>query len=263
MTVRILAAVALAATLVINFLANALPIAGRTTGEVSDSFPVLFVPAGYVFAIWGLIYLGLIAFVAYQFHPAIVAKPRHLASQTTSGATYDYPRLNLWLILSCLFNSLWIFAWHYGYYGVTLLLMLGLLVSLIAIYQELGASRARGLTSWMVQAPFSLYLGWIIVATVANATAVLYDAGWNGWGLPDAFWAVGMIAVATGLGLRILWARADTILNLVLVWALVGIAVKQSATPAVAYAALAGAVLVAVAIFLRGGRGGARAVVNP
>ena len=76
MTVRILAAVALAATLVVNFLANALPIAGRTTGEISNGFPVLFVPAGYVFAIWGLIYLGLIAFVVYQFLPAIAAKPR-------------------------------------------------------------------------------------------------------------------------------------------------------------------------------------------
>lgn len=254
MTGRVLAAVALAATVVVNFLANALPIAGRTTGEVSDSFLVLFVPAGYVFTIWGLIYLGLIAFVVYQFLPT---------SRAASGAAYDYPRINLWFILSGLFNSVWIFAWHYGYYGVTLLLMLGLLVCLIAIYQELRASRARGLSFWMVQAPFSLYLGWIIVATVANATAVLYDAGWNGWGLPDAFWAVGMIAVATGLGLRILWARGDVILNLVLVWAFVGIAVKQSATPAVADAALAGAVLITVALFLRGGRGGARAVPNP
>ena len=253
MTVRILAAVALAATLVVNFLANALPIAGRTTGEVSDSFPVLFVPAGYVFAIGGLIYLGLIAFVVYQFLPAIAAKQRHPASPPTSGATYDYPRLNLWFILSCFFNSLWIFAWHYGYYGVTLLLMLGLLVSLIALYQELEASRARGLAFWMVQAPFSLYLGWIIVATVANATAVLYEAGWTGWGLPDAFWATVMIAVATGLGLRILWARGDIILNLVLVWALVGIAAKQLDTPVVMYAAVAAAVLIALAIFLRGG----------
>ncbi|MER3479034.1 MAG: tryptophan-rich sensory protein [Meiothermus sp.] len=242
MTTRLLAAVALAATLVVNFMANALPIAGRTTGEVSDSFPVLFVPAGYVFTIWGLIYLGLMAFVVFQFR--------------STSVLVAYPRINRWFILSCVFNSLWILAWHYGHYGVTLLLMLGLLVSLIAIYQGLGA---RGLPFWTVRAPFSLYLGWIIVATVANATAVLYGTGWNGWGLPAAFWAVLMITVATGLGLGILWARGDLILNLVLVWALVGIALKQWGTPAVAYAAIAGAVVIVVALLLRRGQGGARA----
>lgn len=227
---------ALLVTLVMNALASLLPLAGRTTAEVSDLFPVLFVPAGYVFAIWGLIYLGLAAFAVYQALPAQREHPR-------------LRRIGYLFAASCLLNSLWLVAWHTLQITLSLLMMVGLLLTLIAIYQRLrprdGAPRLERV---LVDAPFSLYLGWITVATVANASIALYHAGWGGWGLPDAFWGVLTVAAALAVALRMV--GRDTIFVLVVVWALVGIFVKQQDTAVMAFTALLAAVAL-VALWVR------------
>jgi benzodiazapine receptor len=221
-------------TFAVNGLANALPINGVTTGEVSDSFPVYFVPAGYVFAIWGLIYLGLLAFVIYQLLPRQRENRR-------------LERIGGWFALGCLANAAWIFFWHYGIFPVTLILMLILLVSLLVIYLRLniGREQVSRAEKWLVDVPFSIYLGWITVATVANVTDVLYDLGWNGAPLSPPIWAVIMLAVATVLAVAMSLTRRDIAYVLVIVWAFVGIAVKQAATPLVAWSAW---VLAAVAL---------------
>jgi translocator protein len=241
---QVLTVLAVLVTLTVNVLANALPINGQTTAAVSDSFPVLFVPAGYVFSIWGLIYLGLIAFTVYQALP----------SQRTNEALRGIG----WLfILSCVANSVWIFLWHYELFPLTVLVMLALLVLLIAIYLRLDIGRAQvsTLERWMVHVPFSIYLGWITVATIANITDLLYYLRWDGWGIAPDVWAITMLAAATAIAALMALTRADVAFLLVLVWAFTGIAVKQSATPSVAIAAgiAAGVVaLLAVAsIFLR------------
>ena len=133
---------------IVTGLANALPLNGISTGEISDSFPVLFTPAGYVFSIWGLIYLLLLGFVIYQALPS----------------QRDNPRLALvgyWFVLSNLLNAAWIFLWHYGYFQLTLFVMLGLLVSLIVIYHRLqiGLTKVRFPQNLFVNLPFSVYLG--------------------------------------------------------------------------------------------------------
>ena len=159
---------ALVITLVINALATALPLGGRTTAEISDSFNILFVPAGYVFSIWGLIYLALIGFAVFQ---ALPAQQNNRAVRATGW----------WFLLTCIVNSLWILFWQYGYYPLTLVMMLTLLVSLIVIYRRLMAlGKADAAPRWLVRFPFSLYLGWITVATVANASAVFTNLGWDG-----------------------------------------------------------------------------------
>ena len=127
-TRQILNLIALLGTVIVNGLANALPFNGITTGEISDSFPVLFTPAGYVFSIWGVIYLLLFGFAVYQALPSQRDNPR-------------LERIGYWFVLSSLFNAVWIFLWHYGYFLLTLLAMLGLLVSLIVIYQRLQIAR--------------------------------------------------------------------------------------------------------------------------
>ncbi len=202
--------------IVVNGLANALPINGQQTGEISDRFPVFFVPAGYVFSIWGLIYLGLLAFAAYQALPGQRDNER-------------LRRVGAWFVVSCAANVAWIFLWHYNLFSLSLAVMLVLLISLVAIYLRLEIGRAVVATAerWAVHAPFSVYLGWITVATVANATDVLYDVGWGGWGIAPEAWAVVMMAIATGIGLGVLATRRDIAYALVLVWAFVGIAVKQ------------------------------------
>ena len=224
-------------TFVVNGLANALPINGVTTGEVSDSFPVYFVPAGYVFAIWGLIYLGLLAFVIYQLLPRQRENRR-------------LERIGGWFALGCLANAAWIFFWHYGIFPVTLILMLILLVSLLVIYLRLniGREQVSRAEKWLVDVPFSIYLGWITVATVANVTDVLYDLGWNGAPLSPQVWAVIMLAVATVLAVAMSLTRRDIAYVLVIVWAFVGIAVKQAATPLVAGSAWVLAVVALLAL---------------
>lgn len=232
--------VALLVTIGINGLANALPLNGQTTGAISDRFPVYFVPAGYVFAIWGLIYLGLLGFAVYQALPAQRANPR-------------LRRIGSLFVLSCIANSVWIFLWHYNQFPLTLVAILALLLTLLAIYLRLDIGRASVAPAerWLVHIPFSIYLGWATVATIANATVALYDQGWGGLGISGPVWAALLIAVAGLIGAALRILRRDTAYALVIVWALVGILVKQSATPIVAVAAGAAALVVA-ALLLAG-----------
>ena len=155
-------------TIIINILADVLPINGLNTGKISDSFHVYFVPAGYVFAIWGIIYIGLIAYAIYQALPVQRENPR---LQSTGW----------WVVLGGLANSIWIFLWHYEQFVGTLGAMLILLATLIAVYLHLGIGQTKVTTgeTWAVRIPFSIYLGWITVATVANVTDVL-DGGYPG-----------------------------------------------------------------------------------
>ena len=206
---------ALGTVITINALANILPINGVTTGEVSDSFPSLFTPAGYVFSIWGLIYLLLAVFVVYQALPSQKDNPR-------------LERLGYWFAISCAFNVSWLLAWHYGAIGLSQLLMFGILGSLIACYLKLGIGKSEvsRTETLAVRLPFSVYLGWITVATVANTSVTLLNYGvTGGWLAP--FWTVVAIAAAVGVGTLMLRKRGDTAFNLVLVWAFAGIAVKQ------------------------------------
>ncbi len=231
---QIAVVLALVGTVALNALANIVPFNGQTTGEISDRYPVLFTPAGYVFSIWGLIYLLLGAYVIFQALPA----------------QRDNPRLQAvgWMfVLSSLANSAWIVAWHENLLGFALLEILILLATLIIIYRRLGFGKTSVSTAerWLVQLPFSVYLGWVTVATIANATILLYDLGWNGFGISAEIWTVIVFAVVVLLAARVMLTRRDTAFLLVFVWALVGIAQKQAGAPLVSNAALAAAALTA------------------
>lgn len=212
-------------TIIVNALANILPLNGITTGEISDKFSVYFVPAGYVFSIWGLIYLGLIAFAIYQVLPAQRDNP-HLRR-----ASWPF-------LVSCLANISWLFLWHYQQFVWTILAMGVLLITLIVIYLLLAGEEAPPAERWLVRLPFSIYLGWVSVATIANASDVLYFIGWKGWGIAPAVWAAIMLVIAACLAWAMALARGDWAYGLVIIWAFVGIAVKQAGTPLVANTAL-------------------------
>ena len=226
-------------TITVNVLANALPLNGQGTGEISDRFDIYFVPAGYVFSIWGLIYLGLIAFMIYQAAPVQI---------DNSLLKKIYPAY--WI--GSLANITWLFLWHYNIFSLTLVAMLTILASLLYIYVQIskeGADLDRN-QKWLVKLPFSIYLGWISVATIANVTQVLFYFGWGGWGVPATVWAVIMLAVATILGLLMLWREYDIAYTLVLVWAFIGIANSQADTALVANTAwLVSSLLVIAMVF--------------
>ena len=236
---QVLNLLTLVATIAANGLANALPLNGQTTGEISDRFQVYFVPAGYVFSIWGLIYLGLTAFAIYQALPAQRDNPR-LRS------------IGYLFALSCLANIAWLFLWHYELFPLTLGAMLALLLLLIAIYLRLGIGRARVplAEKWLVRVPFSIYLGWITVATIANATSLLDYLNWSGWGISPEAWTVIMLLAAVGIASAVSLTRGDVAYMLVIIWALVGIAVKHARAPVVATAAWVATALVALMLIV-------------
>src|ERR1051325_10177788 len=212
--------------LTVNVLASALPLNGQNTGEISDRFQVYFVPAGYVFAIWGVIYLGWIAFTIFQFQPSQRESPR-------------LRRLGYLFAISNMANAAWLFCWHYNRFGLSVLVMLALLGLLITSYLRLDVNRTRVTRTeyWSVDVLFSVYLGWITVATVANVSDWLYLVQWSGFGIPAQVWAVIMLAVASLLGLALTLTRLDSAYVSVLVWAFIGIAVKQTSAPMVVLSA--------------------------
>ena len=204
-------------TIAVNALANIIPFNGQTTGQVSDRFQVYFVPSGYVFAIWGVIYIAWLAFCMYQLLPRQRANPRFAA-------------LGYWFALSGVFNSLWLVAWHYNRFALSLAIIVALLLTLIVCYRRLNVGRVTTTAGerWCVDVPFGLYLGWVSVATIANASDVLWFYGWNGWGIAPQTWTAIMLAVATMLAAAMVWRRRDAVYPLVFVWAFVGIAHRQS-----------------------------------
>ena len=216
---------ALAVTIAVNVLANALPIAGKTTGQVSDKYFSLFTPAGFTFSIWGLIYAALIAFVVYQALPA--------QRQDESLA-----RLGVPFRISCVANALWLVTWHLEWLVPSLMLMLLLLAMLVRIYRTLDSVDAGFARRWLVQAPFSLYLGWISVATIANASAVQTALYWNDLGLDATTWTLAKLALAAAIACVVSLRRRDVVFPLVVAWAAWGIASGQADVPAVAGAAM-------------------------
>lgn len=218
-----------------NILANALPLFGRNTGEISALFPNLFVPAGFTFAIWGIIYLLLMIFSLAQL--------RGFAGRNRGAPSY-LKDLGPWYFISGLANGLWIVVWHALQPLLSLLVMLILLWSLIRCWKVLQDS-SEG--KYSAQLPISVYLGWISVATMANATAVLVHYGWGGWGLAPEFWTMLLIILAILAGTWFLLKWADIPYALVIIWALYGILSRTETTQSgIYYLILGGMVLLGV-----------------
>jgi hypothetical protein len=227
------------ATIVINVLANTLPINGLNTGQISDRFQVYFTPAGYVFSIWGLIYLGLLALTIFQALPSQRENPR------LRGAGW-------WIALGGLANIAWILLWHYEQFPLTLIAMLTLLATLIMTYLNLGIGRSKAsmAETWSVRLPISIYLGWITVATVANATALLDYLKWDGFGIAEEVWMGIVLAAVLLIAALVIFTRRDVAYAFVILWALAGISAKHAAVPAVAIPTWITFGLVAVTLIL-------------
>jgi benzodiazapine receptor len=230
--------VAFIVTITVNMLAGSTRLLnGVTSGEVSDMYPTLITPAGFTFSIWGIIYVLLLVFIVYQALPKNRDQP-------------FLRQIGLLFALSGACNVSWLFLWHYEMVTYSLVLMFALLATLIAVYLRLGIGRAAVTLKEMVlvHMPFSVYLGWISIATIANVSVALVAAGWDGWGIEPVTWAVVIICVALLLSLIMLAARKDIAFSFVVVWALVGILEKQSENQTIVLASEIGIVLLFVAV---------------
>ncbi|MBN2066384.1 MAG: hypothetical protein JW771_06215 [Candidatus Thermoplasmatota archaeon] len=234
-------------TVIINILANALPLNGKYTGDIAGNIPNLFVPSGLTFAIWGVIYVLLILFALYQARDLFSAKKIEMPF---------LHRISFWFILAGIGNIIWIFLWHYEQVILSILPMLLLFVSLLAMYLrlEIGKIKVMLKEKLAVHTMVSVYLGWITVATIANVTAVLVTLGWDTMILDtQILLTLVILIVATIIGLLVLIQREDIGYTLVIIWALLGIAIKRMQSDSVfdlrtevAYTALAGVIVLTI-----------------
>lgn len=205
-------------TLLVNFLSNALPFNNISTAALSDSFKVFFVPAGYVFAIWGIIYIGLITFSIFQATP-----------KNRENTFFD--KIFPLYFISSIANSVWLVMWHYKQLALSVIVMLVLLISLILLQNHIYKLKDNTRKFyWFVKVPFNIYLGWISVATIVNITVLLYSLNWSGLGIAPQMWSGIMIMIAGILGLCISIYRKDIFFPLVIIWAINGIQAKFPTT---------------------------------
>jgi hypothetical protein len=216
--------IAFITTLVMNSLSNSLPLNGRTPAQLSDLYPNLFVPAGVTFSIWGIIYSWLLVFIIWQVGALFSTK--HM---TKVAPIID--KLSWFFVITCVLNVAWLFAWHWQYLWVSVVVMCSLLYSLISLNIEMGTgfSKINSTEKWLIHAPFGIYLGWISVATIANITAALVGNQWNGFGFSEGYWAITMVLIGFLVAFSMVSFKNNVFYGLAVVWALYGIMIKRDA----------------------------------
>lgn len=228
---------AVAATLIVNTLSNIIPPGGLNVGQIANTQlqNLLVLPANYAFSIWGLIYLGLIAYCVYQWRQRLVPLVR---------------RVDALLIVACLAQVVWIYLFSLQFFGWSIIAMACILGPLMLIYRQIQSDRTFRPSRWSMRIPFSIYLAWIAVATIVNVAAALYAASWDRWGLNPETWAIALILVGTVLAAIALWQYRDVAFGSVFVWAYVAIALRHVETTSVSWTAAiaAGAIVILIAV---------------
>jgi translocator protein len=224
------------ALVIINGLAGATTIiGGRNTAQVSNSFPTLITPAGYVFSIWGLIYILIGVFVVYQ------------ALTSNQGKSFQ-SKIGWLFVLSSLLNCVWLFLWQFEFLILTVPIMFLLLASLILIYVRVGIGKrnAPPIEKLAVYVPFSVYLGWITIASIANVATTFVSFNWGGFGLSDAIWVALIVILVLIITTFVIVTRKDIAYTLVIIWALVGIGFNHSSNQTVFFLTEVSAFIVAL-----------------
>lgn len=204
------------AVILINVLANSLPINGITSGEVSDKFNSFFTPAGYVFSIWGLIYILLLGFSIYQL------LPKYGNRDVLNNINYLY-------VISCVLNGFWIFMWHYEQILISAILIILLLITLIAIYLKINKlNRFNLIEKVFLKSTFSIYLAWISVATIANIFILFHDLNIDRLIFGEFIWTIILLAITTLIAFGINVKFKDYLFPLVIAWAFMGIGIENN-----------------------------------
>lgn len=212
--------VAFIATIVMNYLSNTGLFNGNTNKTISDKYFNYFTPAGYAFSIWGIIYLGLLGFVFYTGRGLFKKDVDHT----------KLLQIGWWFVISCIANSVWLVCWLYDLPGIAALIMMVIFGALAQIIVHIGAGRDTFSTKdyLFIALPFTLYLGWISVAFVANMAAFLTKINWSGWGISAINWTIIMICIAGLINLFMIWKRKLPAYGLVGIWALMAISVSNT-----------------------------------
>jgi hypothetical protein len=234
---QLITALAIVASIVINTISNIFPPGGANIGELSNTLfaDVRVTPANYAFGIWGVIYSGLVALGIYQF-------------QSTERYNHRLQRCGYWLTIACACQCVWIYLFLARQFPLSVVAMLGILLSLIAMYDRLGIGRERVsvMEQWFVRIPISIYLSWIAVATIVNVASTLYSINGNGWILSPSLWTVMIMVVSAGIAVVAYTRRQDTAYLLVTVWTLIAIAMRQIGDPLI----VLGGIILAIGLMM-------------
>ncbi|SHH75972.1 lantibiotic ABC transporter permease [Clostridium grantii] len=217
--IKILVLITFLLMITVNALANIIPINRITTGEVSDYYANLFAPAGITFAIWGLIYLLLAGYTIYQLG--------FLQKDSSKAKEGLFKKIGLYFSISSIANVIWILCWHYRVIPSTMILMIVLLVCLIIIVLEIKKVELSFKDKLFIKLPFSIYFGWITIATIANVTTLLVSIGWDGFGISEEIWTIIIILVGLLIGAITILVNKDIPYGLVIIWAYIGILIKH------------------------------------
>jgi hypothetical protein len=227
---------AILATLTINVLSNFFPLKGANIGEISNTIlqGVQITPANYAFAIWGLIYIGLIAYGIYQLRPTQRRDP-------------TLQRVDILLIVACVAQIIWVYLFTMRFFWLSVVAMLVILLALIGAYLKLGVGKVRVLRDrlWLAHIPLSIYLGWISVATIVNIASALYISNWDGWGISSAIWTAIVLVVATAIA-GVVAIRTDIAFSCVFIWAYIAIAIRHIDNPIIWITAVLGAIVLGI-----------------
>ncbi len=206
-----------AGTLYANYYVNASAVEGESIGEISDRFMTLITPADYAFAIWGLIYLGLIVFIGFQWFQYLTGREDQLA------------QIGIWLAVANIANGLWIWSWMSLMTDTSVIIMFLLLLALLQLVVRLRLEIWDAPVRIIVAVwwPVVLYLGWIILAAVVNVSAWLVSEGWTGGPFSEMTWAILILLVAMGIYLMMIYMRNLREAALVGVWGIAAVAVRH------------------------------------
>lgn len=225
----------------VNYISQSVSFNNTTIGEISARYENLFTPAGYAFAIWGIIFLALLAYGIFQVKRAFFSNKESMFIEQTG----------YWFVIANILNCCWVFAFVYDYTGLSVLIMLGILLSLIKIILNTNMERwdAPITTIAFIWWPICLYSGWIAVATIANISAYLAKLNWEGGLFSEITWTIIMIVIATVLNITMIWKRNMREFAVVGIWALIAIYVRHANNiDAIANTATACAALLAILI---------------
>lgn len=226
-TLQIANGFALVFTIVFNYLSNTGIFNGKTIGDVSDQYKTLITPAGYAFSIWGLIYLLMLAFVVYT--------GRSLFNPDRNESDDFVEKIGWWFLLSCVANCCWIIVWLYGYSGISVLILVIALISLVMILLPALHDANKGLKKWLINVPFQIYAGWMSVALIVATASWLQKIGWIGFGISETAWACILISTATVINLLLTWRKNAPFFAFIGAWPFVAIAKSDQEINSVVY----------------------------
>lgn len=220
-TLGLAAAVSYLLMVMANYLANALPLNGLFTADITDKlYPNLFTPAGWTFSIWGFIYFLLLVYVLYSLNIIKAIDPLN-DPQILDGTAVLF-------IASSVLNIAWLFAWHYDLMIVSEIFMIGLWIVLFKIVKEIRKNKLKRLQYLYLKFPFSIYFGWITIALVANTVVMLVSLDFGFFGIPEVDWVRYIIIIGAIFATIIAYINKDLAYSLVPIWGYMGILMNHA-----------------------------------